>query len=69
MALDPHAPGVRAAADWEYAPAPESAAIGRVRDRYQMFTGGAFVDGRGDDLTTLNPATAQPLSVVSTASV
>jgi aldehyde dehydrogenase (NAD+) len=68
MALDPHAPGVRALSDWEYAPAPESAAIGRVRDRYAMFVGGQFVDGRGDDLTTLNPATAQPLATVSTAS-
>ena len=68
MSLDPHAPGRRAASDWEYAPAPESAAIGRVRDRYQMFVGGKFVDGRGADLTTLNPATAEPLSVVSTAS-
>ncbi len=69
MVHDPHAPGVRAASDWEYAPAPESAAIGRVRDRYRMFVNGRFVDGRGDDLTTLNPATAQPLSTVSTASV
>ncbi len=57
-----------AAARWDYAPAPESAAIGRVRDRYQMFVGGAFVDGRGEDLKTLNPATAEPLAVVSTAS-
>ncbi|MET3804930.1 aldehyde dehydrogenase (NAD+) [Nakamurella sp. UYEF19] len=69
MTLDPHSPGVRAATDWDYAPAPESAAIGRVRDRYQMFVGGSFVDGGGDDLETLNPATAQPLSTVSTASV
>ncbi len=64
---DPHSPGVRAV-DWDYAPAPESAAIGRVRERYQMFVGGRFVDGGGGDLTTLNPATAEPLSVVSTAS-
>ncbi len=65
---DPHSPGVRAATDWEYAPAPESAAIGRIRDRYQMFVGGQFVDGNGDDLETENPATAQALSLVSTAS-
>ncbi len=33
-----------------------------------MFVNGNFVDGRGDDLKTLNPATAEPLAVVSTAS-
>ena len=27
------------ALEWEYAPAPESAAIGRLRERYQMFSG------------------------------
>ena len=53
--------------DWEYAPAPESAAIGRLRDRYQMFVGGRFVDGRGDDVKTINPATEEPLASVSTA--
>jgi aldehyde dehydrogenase (NAD+) len=67
-ARDPHSPGARAAVDWDYAPAPESAAIGRVKDRYQMYVDGAFVDGRGEDLTTVNPATGEPLSVVSTAS-
>jgi len=65
---DPHAPGLRAATDWDYAPAPESPAIGRIQDRYRMFVNGKFVDGRGDDLKTLNPATAEPLAVVSTAS-
>ena len=53
--------------DWDYAPAPESAAIGRLRDRYQMFVGGRFVDGRGDDIKTVNPATEEPLAAVSTA--
>jgi aldehyde dehydrogenase (NAD+) len=42
---------------WEYAPAPESAAIGRIKPRYQMFVGGRFVDGRGGDVPTINPAT------------
>ncbi len=54
--------------EWEYAPAPESPAIGRVKERYQMFVGGKFVDGSGDDLKTINPATEAGLSVVSTAS-
>src|SRR6476661_5875514 len=53
--------------DWDYEPAPESAAIGRLRDRYQMFVGGRFVDGRGDDIKTINPATEEPLAAVSTA--
>ena len=64
---DPHSPAAHPV-DWDYAPTPESAAIGRIQNRYQMFVGGQFVDGGGDDLTTENPATAQPLSVVSTAS-
>jgi len=55
--------------DWEYAPAPESAAIGRIKPRYQMFVDGAFRDGRGTDLVTLNPGTGEQLSTVSTASV
>ena len=54
--------------DWAYDPAPESAAIGRLRDRYQMFAGGRFLDGRGDDVKTVNPATEQALASVSTAS-
>ncbi len=66
--IDPHSPGLRGAPDWDYAPAPESAAIGRIRNRYQMFVGGSFVDGNGDDLQTLNPGTAEHLAVVSTAS-
>ena len=69
MTLDPHSAGTKALVDWEYAPAPESAAIGRIQDRYQLYSGGRFIDGRGDDLKTLNPATAEPLAVVSTASV
>src|SRR6478735_6108541 len=56
------------ALDWEYAPAPESAAIGRIRERYQLFSGGRFVEGRGPDLVSINPATEEQVSVVSTAS-
>src|SRR5450755_2391001 len=54
---------------WEYSPAPESAAIGRIRDRYQMYIGGRFVDGRGDDVKTINPGTEEALASVSTASI
>jgi aldehyde dehydrogenase (NAD+) len=60
-------PTASAGLDWDYAPAPESAAIGRLRDRYQMYVGGQFVDGRGDDVKTVNPATEEMLATVSTA--
>lgn len=53
--------------DLTYAPAPESAAIAAIKPRYQMFVAGEFVDGGGDDLTSLNPATREPLTTVSTA--
>ena len=53
---------------WDYAPAPEAAAIGRVKDRYQMFIGGRFVDGHGGDVPTINPATEEPLATVAWAS-
>ena len=52
--------------DWEYAPAPESAAIACVKDRYLPFIDGTFVEGGGDDLTTISPGTGEPLSTVST---
>jgi len=50
----------------EYAPAPESPAIGRLKDRYLPFVNGEFVEGHGDDLVSYNPGTAQPLTAVST---
>ncbi|MGO1971879.1 MAG: aldehyde dehydrogenase family protein [Propionibacteriaceae bacterium] len=52
--------------DFEYAPAPESAAIGNVKDRYLPFIDGAFVEGRGPDLDSINPGTAKKLTTVST---
>ena len=50
---------------WQYAPAPESAAIGRIRSRYQPFIDGAFVDGSGADAPTVNPGNGQTLAQVS----
>ena len=50
---------------WEYAPAPESAAIGAVKDRYLPYVDGAFVEGRGEDLETFNPGTGEVLTTVS----
>lgn len=60
---------VSAALDWDYAPAPESAAIGRIKDRYQPFINGSFVDGTGADVATINPATGADLAQVSWSSV
>ncbi len=54
--------------DLTYAPALESAAIAAIKPRYQLFLDGAFVDGGGDDLTSVNPATGETLTTVSTAS-
>jgi aldehyde dehydrogenase (NAD+) len=53
---------------WEYAPAPESSAIARVKDRYLPFLAGEFVEGHGDDLESINPGTGEVLATVSTAS-
>jgi aldehyde dehydrogenase (NAD+) len=52
---------------WEYAPAPESSALAAIKDRYLPFIDGTFVEGRGDDLDTINPGHAERLSTVSTA--
>jgi aldehyde dehydrogenase (NAD+) len=55
-----------AAIDWQYDPAPESEAIGRVKERYLPFIDGKFTEGGGDDLETINPGRAEHLSTVST---
>ena len=55
-------------AGWEYAPAPEARDIVRIEDEYGLFIGGEFVpaaDGR--QLTTINPATEEPLARVAEA--
>jgi aldehyde dehydrogenase (NAD+) len=53
--------------EWEYAPAPESASIAGVKAHYQMFVDGQFVDGTGEPLKTVNPATGEALAEVATA--
>ncbi|HEY1571462.1 MAG TPA: aldehyde dehydrogenase family protein [Pseudonocardiaceae bacterium] len=53
---------------WEYAPAPESRDIANLRASYRMFVDGQFVDGTGEPLKTINPATGEVLAEVSTAS-
>jgi aldehyde dehydrogenase (NAD+) len=53
---------------WEYAPAPESRDIARLKPDYRMFVNGEFVEGSGEPLKTINPATEEVLAEVSTAS-
>jgi aldehyde dehydrogenase (NAD+) len=53
---------------WEYAPAPESASLANLKPAYRPFVDGEFVDGGGEPLKTLNPATEEVLAEVGTAS-
>jgi aldehyde dehydrogenase (NAD+) len=53
---------------WEYAPAPESRDIARLKPDYRIFLNGEFVEGTGEPLKTINPATEEVLAEVSTAS-
>jgi aldehyde dehydrogenase (NAD+) len=52
---------------WEYAPAPESRDIANLKPSYRMFVDGEFVEGNGEPLKTVNPATEEVLAEVSTA--
>jgi aldehyde dehydrogenase (NAD+) len=53
---------------WEYASAPESTEIVRLRNRYGLFIGGEFVDATsGRTFTTISPATEEPLAEVAEA--
>jgi len=60
---------IRTASDaWAYAPAPESKEIVRLRDRYGLFVGGAFVEPRsGRWFPTIDPATEDVLAEVAEA--
>jgi aldehyde dehydrogenase (NAD+) len=52
-----------------YDPAPESAAIARLKPEYGLFLDGVFSDPSSHDLfLTLNPATEEPLASVALAS-
>ncbi|GAA1975218.1 aldehyde dehydrogenase family protein [Amycolatopsis minnesotensis] len=53
---------------FDYAPAPESRAIANLKPHYRPFIGGEFVDGSGEPLKTVNPATEEVLAEVNTAS-
>jgi len=53
---------------FDYAPAPESRDIANLRPSYRMFLDGEFVEGGGEPLKTINPATEEVLAEISTAS-
>ncbi|MCF6745602.1 aldehyde dehydrogenase family protein [Blastococcus sp. KM273128] len=53
---------------FEYAPAPESRSIVDIAPSYGLFVDGEFVDGTGEPFKTVNPATEEVLTEVSTAS-
>src|SRR4030081_2107801 len=53
---------------FEYAPAPESRDIANLKPSYRPFVNGEFVDGSGEPLKTINPATEEVLAEVGTAS-
>ncbi len=52
---------------FEYAPAPESRDIARLRPSYQIFVNGRFRDGSGEAVKTINPADETPLAEIAEA--
>ncbi|MEO6886121.1 MAG: aldehyde dehydrogenase family protein [Jatrophihabitantaceae bacterium] len=52
---------------FEYAPAPESREIARLKPSYQIFIDGQFRDGRGEAIKTINPADESPLAELAQA--
>jgi aldehyde dehydrogenase (NAD+) len=52
---------------FDYAPAPESRDIARLKPSYQIFVNGEFRDGSGEAVKTINPADEAPLAEVAEA--
>ncbi len=52
---------------FEYAPAPESRDIARLKPSYQIFVNGEFRDGSSEPVKTINPADETPLAEVAEA--
>jgi aldehyde dehydrogenase (NAD+) len=52
---------------FEYAPAPESPLLARLKPSYEIFVDGKFRPGRGAAISTINPATEDALAEVSQA--
>jgi aldehyde dehydrogenase (NAD+) len=53
---------------FEYAPAPESRSIVDIAPSYGLFIDGEFVDGTGEPFKSVNPATEEVLTEVSSGS-
>jgi len=51
----------------DYAPAPESRDIVRLRPSYGLFIDGDWVDGHGAPFTTIDPSTEAPLAEIAVA--
>ena len=51
----------------DYAPAPESTSILKLRDSYGLFIGGEFVDGGGSSFATISPSTEKKIAMVAEA--
>ena len=51
----------------EFAPAPESTSVLNLRSSYGLFINGEFVDGHGEAITTISPATEQPIAEIAHA--
>jgi acyl-CoA reductase-like NAD-dependent aldehyde dehydrogenase len=51
----------------DYAPAPESTGILNLNEHYGLFINGEFVAGRGENFTSISPATEAPIATFSTA--
>ncbi len=51
----------------DYAPAPESREILRLRPSYGLFIDGGWVDGHGTPFTTIAPATEERLAEIASA--
>jgi len=52
---------------FDYAPAPESRDLARLKPSYQIFVDGQFRDGSGEAVKTINPADEEPLAEVAEA--
>lgn len=50
---------------WDFAPAPESIGHAKIDDAYGLFINGKFVNSSGKNFSTINPATEQPLAMLS----
>ena len=46
----------------DYAPAPESTSILKLRDSYGLYIDGKWVSGRGGEIVSISPATEKPIA-------